>query len=143
MFVILWYCMLTLYMTMHAFISELGRTSVKWWPDSERDYDDLTSREGHSSRGTRDMGKSVTYLWSQRFGTTCSFDEELVAFALSFALLFNFDCTIECEWCAYKLVITILLLNFTVNICKMYSHPFLVCFVGCVKQNWCTYTQQE
>lgn len=57
------------------------------------------------------------------------FDKELVAFALSFALLFRVYGVVECEWCVYELAITILLLNFTVNICKIYSHPFLVCFV--------------
>lgn len=44
-----------------------------------------------------------------------------------------FNCAFGCEWYIYEFVRTILLLNFIVNIYKMYSHPFPVCFVGCVQ----------
>lgn len=52
--------------------------------------------------------------------------------ALAFASLFNLIVFL-CKWCTYEFVIAILFINFTVNICKMYSHPLFVCFVGFVQ----------
>lgn len=81
-------------------------------------------------RGTRDMGKSVTYLWSQRLGTTCILRR--IWCHLHFHC-YIFHCAFGCEWRILWTRYYYLVAEFHRNICKVYYHSLLVCFFGYVQ----------
>lgn len=120
-----WFYMLTLFITMHSFISELGRTSVQWWSGSERNYGSLMSKEGHSSERNRRHGKISNIPLIPQIWYHMHFEKELVALAFAFTslsiLLFYWVWTMHFITRYYYPDA-----EFHRNICKIYSHPFFV-----------------
>lgn len=93
-----WCCMLMLFMTMHSFISEIGRTFVQWWSGSERNYGGIMSKEVHNSERNHRHEEINNIPLIPEIWYHMHFEKELVALAFKFALLSIWLC-FGCEWC--------------------------------------------
>lgn len=105
--------MCVLFIIIHSFISEIGRTSVQWWPGSEKNYGGLTSREGHGSERNQRHGNISNIPLIPLILVPHAFWEGVGGIDIAFALLYIW------LWLWYFIICYYypILMNFAVNIC--------------------------
>lgn len=108
---------------MHTCILELGSTSVQWGQVQIGTMTISCLERNTVQRGSEDNDKSITHLQTPKIWYTCILEEEYSALCICIIMIVAV-CKLYVGMISH--VVTILLFNFTIKICKVILIPFLL-----------------